>query len=188
MIDGLNKVPMAVYLFVIIGILAAVGILINAEMKSSTDTTSSFSVVNETVTIAAAGVDLAKLSLSAPSSILYTNTSEGVDVNLNSSIIIINTTGVTDGDQAATYTAYLDDAAIEATGVSWEGVYINISYSGTDYNQAGNALLNSTYGIANVTKQMPTVGTVIGVLLIVSAVVGLVGVFSYFRRKDGGVY
>jgi len=91
MLDGLRQAPIAVWMFVLIGILAAVGVLVNTEFKATL------------------------------------------------------TTG--------TQTDVID---------------------------------NATLGIANITKQLPTVGTVIGVLIIVSAVVGLVGVFAYFRGAGEG--
>ena len=90
MLEGLSKAPMAVWMFVLIGILAAVGVLVNSEFRTS---------------------------LSA-------------------------------GDQQDTVD-------------------------------------NATRGILNITKQLPTVGTVFGVLLIVAAVVGLVGVFQYFKGGRG---
>ena len=94
MLDGLRQVPMAVWMFVLIGILAGVGVLVNDEFRTT---------------------------LSA----------------------------------------------------------------GTQRDVVDNA----TLGIANITKQLPTVGTVIGVLIIVAAVVGLVGVFQFFGGGKGrGMY
>lgn len=40
---------------------------------------------------------------------------------------------------------------------------------------------NATLGVLNISKQLPTVGTIFGVLLIVGAVVML---FFYFRGKE----
>jgi len=42
---------------------------------------------------------------------------------------------------------------------------------------------NATLGISNITKQLPTVGTIVGVSLIVAVVVTL---FFYFRGGAGG--
>jgi len=70
------------------------------------------------------------------------------------------------------------------------GVVVNTEFKNTlSAGTQQDVIENSTQGIANITKQLPTVGTVIGVLIIVSAVVGLVGVFSYFGGAGGrGMY
>ena len=47
---------------------------------------------------------------------------------------------------------------------------------------------NATKGILNVAKQLPTVGTVLGVLIIVTAVVGLVSIFQYFGGGGRTMY
>ena len=70
------------------------------------------------------------------------------------------------------------------------GVVVNTEFRNTlQEGTQRDVIDNATLGIANITKQLPTVCTVIGVLIIVSAVVGLVGVFSYFRGAEGrGMY
>lgn len=76
-------------------------------------------------------------------------------------------------------------------GVVWGMVLIGIflgvgalilgEFGATQTGDAKGAIENATAGIVNISKQLPTVGTIFGVLLIVGAVVML---FFYFRGKQ----
>ncbi len=165
---SINELPAIIIVIVVAGILAGVGVLVLDEIRTDmSGATNSFNIQNETITITAAGVDLTVRSLTDLSSLVFTNITDGdLPEILNSSSIIVNTTGIENGVEAAVYTAYLEDI-IQA---GYEGKEINLSYSGTDYSTEGNAFLNSTQGIANITAQIPTVGVIIGVSLIVMVI------------------
>jgi len=58
-------------------------------------------------------------------------------------------------------------------------VLVNTEFQNTLVNETHKDILrNATAGISNITRQLPTVGTIIGVSLIVAVVVTL---FMYFR-------
>jgi len=59
---------------------------------------------------------------------------------------------------------------------------INATYDHTAHTLSSSGITNASSSLSNISEQLPTVGTIIGVLIIIAAVVGMV---VYFR---GGSY
>ena len=163
MVD-LDKVQNYIWIFALIGIIAGVAVLINTEFLTTLpDSSVKFTVSNESLTI----VDAETLAILTNSNDPFGNYS-GVSV-----------TNATAGEYIT-----VGNYSITSRGIIMQsGEYnatVNVTYIFERYTTQGNILQNSTLGIANITKQLPTVGTVIGVSLIVAVVVTL---FFFFRGK-----
>lgn len=176
---NMNELPGYIMAIVVVGILAGAGILINDELKGTIDSTNTFTITNETIVIVAAGIDLVKRSVEDPSVVTILNTTAPhADANLNASSYVINTTGTTRDESPITYTIYLNDRL----NPSWEGTSILLTYSGENYNTQANAISNATQGVANITAQIPVVGTIVGVALIVGVVLLLFVAFNSSKK------
>ena len=170
MLEGLKNAPAAIWMFVLVGILAGVGVLVNSEFQDNGITKyNSITTNNETITSPSNSnaVNLANPSVILPTTITVTNESNGETLatdEFNVTLIGLDTIEFWLLRDINNYTK------------------VNITYTSYHYTQQWNTIENSTLGIINITKQLPTVGTVIGVLLIVAVIVGLVGAFTFFRR------
>ena len=189
MFENLNNAPAIVLSFIIIGILAGVGVLINSEVQDGIGKTTGYTVTNETILAVSntSNVTLLRTSITNLTDIIVINASLNEEVAVGN--WSVTEVAPTNGNEEIQYVFYLTDAGSGANtdNASYEGQDMNISYSGADFSDSATAIRNATRGVGNLTKQLPTVGTVFGVLLIVAAVIGLVGIFSYFRR-GGGAY
>ena len=56
------------------------------------------------------------------------------------------------------------------TADGWNNTDVNISYTITDWNTKGTILNNGTIAVGNLSEQMPTVGTIFGIGLIISII------------------
>lgn len=156
----LREAPGYIWIFVIVGIMGGLGILILTEFQESLTSSVKTAVNNETITI----TDNNTIATFA-----HTNIPFG------------NYTGVTVTNETESDAIYSDNWIINDYGIfmgvntthagSWDGVNINVTYTFEAYNTQGNVIQNSTLGVANVTKQLPTVGIVVGVSLIIGILV-----------------
>jgi hypothetical protein len=74
------------------------------------------------------------------------------------------------------------NAFVNVTNASWAGVNYNITYTYYVHDDTSTALQNASVGVLNISTQLPTAGTVFGVLVIVGAVVLIFVLYS--RRKE----
>ena len=159
-------------------ILAAIGVLILHELQTTMKSTTS--IENETFTSFTAGTPKTLVSGSddfpADLSIdrIQNATSGALYLENNTNFVVNSTYG---------------ELVILATIISEEGNNVevvattdfNVSYTYSHGNTKTDVITNSTLGITNVTDQLPTVGIIVGVLLIIGAVVLIA---LYFGRKD----
>lgn len=154
---------------VLLIIMAAIGVLIQSElygsMKDSATTT------NETTTSLTAGTPYSLVTgdtdFPADLSVTkVTNETNGVPYPENASNWHYNTTL---GSITILSTVCSDEAGASCSE-DFSNTNFNVTYSYTPGAIKTDVLKNGTLSISNVTKQMPTIGIIMGVLLIIGAV------------------
>lgn len=163
-------------------IIASIGAIIIVElipsMKSSTI------VNNQTLTGLTAGTPYQLVSgtndFPADLSVTFlTNNTEGSHYSQNSTQWFVNSTY----GQITILSTIIADNPIGAAGVETvANTNFNVTYTYSSENIQTSILTNGTLTLRNVTKQIPTLGIIMGVLLIISAVVAMT---VYFGRKTG---
>jgi len=171
---SLQEAPRYIWIFALIGILGGISVLINTELRQSIPGAQTANTIyNETVSITdsstLASLDHINLGFGNYTNVVVTNATVAEAEPLASGNYTLTATGI-----------YMGTGA---DGANWDGQDINVTYTYQYYTDVGLAIENATLGVTNLTKQLPTVGTVVGVSLIVAVVVLM---FFYFRKKGRG--
>ena len=166
---SVQEIPSLIITLVLVALVGGVGALLLGDIRRGMDSTDAFSISNESLTSVSntTNITLASQSMSTLTSILVYNNSAG-DELLTAALYSVTPIGpLLDGDPAVSFTFQLAEG--QTTG-PWQGQNLNISYSGENYDTRGDIFLNGTRGVSNLSAQMPTVGTIIGVGLIIGIV------------------
>ena len=177
---SIQEIPSLIITLVLIALVGGVGAFLLSDIRRGMDSTDDFSISNETLVGVSntTNLTLAFQSISTLTSILVYNNSAGDELIQAGNYSITPIGPLLDGDAAVSFTFQLTPDIADTH--LWQGQNLNISYSGTNYDTRGDIFLNGTRGISNLSAQMPTVGTIIGVGLII----GIIAVvFMTIRSK-----
>lgn len=164
---SLQEAPNLIWILVVIGMVAALGALILTEFSNSMDSTATTTFNNETQTV----VDASTL-------VVFSNSNQDFG---NYSYVYV--TNASDGIPLPSTNYSITYAGLIMQSGEFNGDNVNVTYTQKYYNTAGNVMANSTMGLVNMTKQLPTVGIVIGVALVIGIVVSLLVYFGIEGRK-----
>ena|SRR3972149_1107720 len=147
--------------FLVVGIFLGLGAIILSELQSSTREINT--QTNESIT---------------PTANAYTTLARPDAIGIT---ILNNKTTLVPSAYYSLITNYYG-SFVNVTNASYGGVIYNITYTYYVHDDISTALQNSSVGILNISTQLPTVGTVFGVLVIVGAVVLIF--FIYMKKKE----
>ena len=153
---------------ILVVVLGAIVVLITTNLSDSLSVVTSATITNESVVFSGGGAQVAIRPRVNTGSVTLTNVSNG-------------TIGSNNFDSFANGSIILKEGA---TAIYSQGASptLNGSYSTNKDSDTQQVLKNSTKGTGNIFNQFGTVGTVIGVMLILGAVLFFLG-----RRKGEGI-
>jgi predicted heme/steroid binding protein len=152
---------------VIIGLLSAVGVIVIDAFGE--DQLSTSSVSNETISGWTTSTNKTVSKYQVDSFLLLTSTVLVYNNSADATLYTVNTDYIAYSDGTLSWLTASDEISDK-----------NVSYSYNHGNVVTATMDNSTKGLANFTKQLPTVGTVLGVMLIVLVITFMA---MYFGRK-----
>jgi|ETNvirnome_2_300_1030623.scaffolds.fasta_scaffold00142_5 uncharacterized 2Fe-2S/4Fe-4S cluster protein (DUF4445 family) len=184
MVVDIKDIPQIVLTLVVLIITAAVGVLIMNALQGGIGDTDTNSNVNETLSGVTVGTNntLASTSRSniSTSSVTVTNATEGQIISEgNYTIEPINPLPSSKSTEAVSFIFRLKNTTSD-TDNRFEGQNVNITYNTVDFNQKGNILNNGSISTGNITAQIPTVGVLIGL----GVLIGIVSLLIFAGRRD----
>ena len=161
---SIEETPNMILTLVLIALVAGVGAFLLGSLREGIEPLDATSVSNETLTSVntATNVTLARSSIGNLSSISVYNNTVGNELIGANNYIIQETLGLA-GEDLTSFNFIL-------TADGWNNTDVNISYTITDWNTKGTILNNGTIAVGNLSEQMPTVGTIFGIGLIISII------------------
>jgi len=181
MVD-IKEAPGFVMSILLIALLAAIGVLVLNSLESGIGPTDGYNVGNETLSSVStsSNTTLIRGSISNMTNIIVTNASADGEVITDSNYTLIQVEPFGTGPVSERDTLAFQFQLNATNGIHYEGQDLNISYSGVERSIRADIIANGTTGTANITEQLPVVGVIIGVAILIGVVVLI---FLGFRKE-----
>ena len=178
MVD-VREAPSFIMGIVLAILVAGAGVLVIDGLRDGLADTDGFTVNNETISSASSSTNstLGTLSVTSLTGVIVSNATEG-SPEIASGNYTIKEGALLQSNIERVFFFQL------TVGTPWEATDLNITYAGTTFNDQGDILSDGTTSVSNITDQFGTVGTIIGVAIIVGVVVLLFIGFMGRKKND----